>query len=324
MRNILKQVTDGDLRMIKIFKAVVDHEGFSKASTFLNIHLSTVSSYIRKLEGRIGLTLCHRGNKGFRLTVEGDDFYKAINELLASVEKYQLNVNKIHQQHKGRVKIGILHDHNLVKEFNFSQAIQDFNRYAPDVTLEIESLENRNILAKLQDGSYDFALVSSLTPSLSPSPSLNYIKLCDKPISLYCSKEHPLFEMPDSDINDELIAQYPSIWLNYVSHEDYRFLAPEFNFKYESNSMEASIYGILSGAYIGALSDGLADSLVQKGQIKAIKPTSYRFEHSKITLATSKFYQPCQLGVKFIEFILQAHNIDVAQSKLELNLRDIN
>ena len=61
-----------DLRLLKVFDAVVRHRGLAAAQSELNISLSTISNHVTALEERLGLQLCQRGRGGFRLTDKGE------------------------------------------------------------------------------------------------------------------------------------------------------------------------------------------------------------------------------------------------------------
>src|SRR5581483_6920367 len=66
-RAILGQVSDLDLRLMRVFKAVVECGGMAAAELELNIGTSTVSRHVKDLETRLGLRLCRRGRGGFAL-----------------------------------------------------------------------------------------------------------------------------------------------------------------------------------------------------------------------------------------------------------------
>ena len=70
-RAVLGQLSDMDLRLLQVFKAVVECGGMAAAELELNIGTSTVSRHVKDLETRLGLTLCRRGRAGFALTPEG-------------------------------------------------------------------------------------------------------------------------------------------------------------------------------------------------------------------------------------------------------------
>ena len=74
----LGQLGDMDLRLLRVFKTVVDCGGMAAAELELNIGTSTVSRHVKDLEVRLGLTLCRRGRAGFSLTAEGEQIYEDV------------------------------------------------------------------------------------------------------------------------------------------------------------------------------------------------------------------------------------------------------
>ena len=65
---LLGQVSDVDMRLLRVFGAVVRCGGISAAELELNIGRSTISRHLKDLETRLGVTLCHRGRGGFVLS----------------------------------------------------------------------------------------------------------------------------------------------------------------------------------------------------------------------------------------------------------------
>ena len=49
------QVSDVDLRLLRVFRNVVDSGGFAAAELQLNIGRSTISRHIKDLEARLGV-----------------------------------------------------------------------------------------------------------------------------------------------------------------------------------------------------------------------------------------------------------------------------
>ena len=70
-RAVLGQISDADIRLLRVFQAVADCGGMTAAELELNISTSTISRHVKDLETRLGLTLCRRGRGGFALTPEG-------------------------------------------------------------------------------------------------------------------------------------------------------------------------------------------------------------------------------------------------------------
>src|SRR5688572_26233314 len=86
---VLGQLSDMDLRLLKVFKSVADCGGMAAAELELNIGSSTVSRHVKDLETRLGLVLCRRGRAGFALTAEGQRVYNETLRLLASVDAFR-------------------------------------------------------------------------------------------------------------------------------------------------------------------------------------------------------------------------------------------
>jgi len=64
-RAVLGQLSDMDLRLLQVFKSVVECGGLAAAELELNIATSTISRHLKDLETRLGLVLCRRGRAGF-------------------------------------------------------------------------------------------------------------------------------------------------------------------------------------------------------------------------------------------------------------------
>lgn len=60
-RALLGQLTDMDLRLLRVFRSVVQCGGMAAAELELNIGISTISRHVKDLETRLGLVLCRRG-----------------------------------------------------------------------------------------------------------------------------------------------------------------------------------------------------------------------------------------------------------------------
>ena len=61
---VLGQISDTDIRLLRVFRSVVECGGMAAAELELNISTSTISRHIKDLETRLGLTLCRRGRGG--------------------------------------------------------------------------------------------------------------------------------------------------------------------------------------------------------------------------------------------------------------------
>ncbi len=83
------QLQDMDLRLLRVYKAIVESGGFSAAQVELNVSRSTISASMSDLETRLGLKLCKRGRSGFSLTSAGSQVYDTTLQLLNSMDVFR-------------------------------------------------------------------------------------------------------------------------------------------------------------------------------------------------------------------------------------------
>ena len=101
------KVNDVDLRLMRVFKAVIECGGLSAAQTELGVGRSTISRQISDLETRLGLRLCHRGRSGFYLTQQGRQAIEYIDKFLISTEDFASGIASISNQMVGNLEIGM-------------------------------------------------------------------------------------------------------------------------------------------------------------------------------------------------------------------------
>ena len=89
---MLGTLSEGDIRLLKVFAKVVEAGGFSAAQIALNVSQSTISTHMTTLEHRLGVRLCQRGRSGFKLTDKGQLIYQASQRLFASLEEFRSGV----------------------------------------------------------------------------------------------------------------------------------------------------------------------------------------------------------------------------------------
>ena len=102
------QVHDVDLRLLRIFVAIVECGGLAAAESRLNIGRSTISSHLSDLEIRLGVKLCKRGRSGFELSEPGRVTYQASLELLQQCDAFANTVASSKNELSGRVSVSVI------------------------------------------------------------------------------------------------------------------------------------------------------------------------------------------------------------------------
>jgi LysR family transcriptional regulator, transcriptional activator for bauABCD operon len=88
-RKPLPEFTDYDLRLLRVFDAVVRGSGFASAEVLLNKSKSAISIDISSLETRLGVTLCRRGRSGFALTAHGKEIHALAHDLFTQLREFR-------------------------------------------------------------------------------------------------------------------------------------------------------------------------------------------------------------------------------------------
>ncbi len=151
---LLGNVTDNDLRLLRVFRAVVACGGFAAAELELNINRSTISRHIKDLETRLGVTLCRRGRGGFSLTPEGEQVHASAMKIMAAVDEFQHDVDELHQQLTGTLSIAIFDKTASNPDCRIHEAFARFDELAPDVKLDLHVEPINAIERGVMEGRY--------------------------------------------------------------------------------------------------------------------------------------------------------------------------
>lgn len=301
-KSLVKNIGDADLKLLRIFKSVVESGGLAAAETDLNIGRSTISKYLSDLEYRLDLRLCNRGPAGFSLTGDGENVLRAADKLLESVENFRAEVNEIKHNLVGTIRLAMFDQCASNPESYLGASINAFNTRAPDVEIELSVEPPTTIEAMVIGGQIDIGILAEHRPS----PSLNYTPLYGENMYLYCSSKHPLFSRkPDELTMDEVrSASYAGISVNSPNLHVGQKLRLRRAAKVQ-NEQALSLL-ILSGRYIGFLPDHLAEEFVKRGEMQAVLPdkANYRAEFSAVTRRSP---DPQRITKIFLETLAEQH-----------------
>ncbi len=265
------QLGDIDIRLLKVFRSVVEAGGFSAATVNLGIGCSTISLHISDLEKRLNMRLCKRGRGGFKLTVNGKQVYQLTLSLLSSIDRFRGQLNEMHDQIIGGLRIGITDNMVWDPEFDLASVFRRYAEIAPDVTTTVEILPPERIEQYLLSHHLDLGIL----PCLQKVSELRYLFMFQEDNYLYCSKDHPLFDKDDTEISEAELRM-----CNYVQKAPVSKVLREAKRLFKSNAaavdIEAIVYFLLSGKYIGFLPKNYARIWTEKGELRQIFPERFK------------------------------------------------
>ena len=258
------QVSDIDIRHLRVFKAVVECGGFSAAEVQLNISRSAISLSMADLEQRLGLHLCQRGRAGFSLTAEGTRVYEAVLQLLASLEGFRTRVNAIHAHLTGELNIGITDNLVTMHHMHITNALTRLKQRGPEVRINISMLPPSQIEVAVMDGRLQIGVV----PQLRVLSGLDYLSLYEENSRLYCSDQHPLFRHADPDLDQ--IGACDAVVPAYAQTAEIKARHQRLKASATATDREGIAFLILTGCFIGFLPDHFARQWVEAGRMRAL------------------------------------------------------
>ncbi|EPC01002.1 LysR family transcriptional regulator [Litchfieldella anticariensis FP35 = DSM 16096] len=273
------QLGDADLRLLRIYKKVVECGGFSAAEVELNISRAAISMAMNDLETRLGLRLCQRGRSGFALTDEGSEVYEATQQLLASVEGFRTRVNSLHAWLKGELNIGITDNLVTIPEMYITNALSALKERGPDVRINIRMIPPSDIELAVLDG----RLHTGVVPTLKTLSGLNYLSLYEETSQLYCASGHPLFDA--EGVTEKQLANCDAVIPAYAQTAKIKAQHEHLRSAATATDREGIAFLILSDRYIGYLPTHYAERWVRDGRMRALNPQRWHYltHYSAIT-----------------------------------------
>ncbi|MFF7063750.1 LysR substrate-binding domain-containing protein [Pseudomonas sp. NPDC008258] len=290
----LHQVSDFDLRLLRVFKTVAECGSFSGAESALGITRSAISLHMGDLEKRLGMRLCQRGRAGFALTDEGREVLRASETVLVAIEGFRSEVNQMHQQLRGDLNVAIVNNLVTQPKMRITHALKAVRAEGSGVRINLSMSTPGEIERGLLDGHLHVGAV----PLISPLSGLDYSLLYEERSNLYCSHEHPLFAHAAS-VTDEQLAQADAVVPTYRMTAEAIGLHQLLNFAASATDREGIAFLILTGSYIGFLPDHYAATWVEKGIMAALDPNRLHFD-AKLAIATRKGRRPNMILERFL------------------------
>ena len=262
-----------DLRLLRVFIALADANGFPGAQITLNLSPSTLSMHLADLERRIGGQLCVRGRKAFRLTELGHATYEAASALFRDIDTFRARVGAASRRLTGRLRLGIVDGVISSSVLGLQGALNGMLEADVDVFVDLIQATPLELEKAVEEGRLDVVI----GPFGQRAPGVVYAPIFRELHHLYCGRRHLMFDSPDVAISRAQIEQARLSVRGYRHMEDlYRIGHPRA--AASVLQMEAQAMLILSGRYLGFLPCHIAERFVLSGDMRAIQPQTYAFE----------------------------------------------
>lgn len=270
-------ITEYDIKLLNVFKSVVENGGFAAAEMELGLTRSTISIHMSSLETRLRLTLCQRGRGGFALTPDGRQVYHASLTLFDAMNDFSNSVSQLSQQLSGNLVV--LHSDILdqTRSQLLAQLVAKINESSPDLRITIDGDRIENIeRALIKDKAH-----VGLFPDYRRMSGLRYKPAFDEQIFLCCSHKHPLFEVNEADINDNTLQLYPAVVPGVEISPAGRVEVKKLNAGATAYQFDSRKALIASGKYIGYLPQSYFENELLSGTFKVLCAQRYYYHFSQ-------------------------------------------
>jgi LysR family transcriptional regulator, low CO2-responsive transcriptional regulator len=170
---------------LRIFESVARHSSFSRAAEELEVSQPYVSTQIQELEGRLRVTLFRRVGRRVYLTEAGVLLNRHANELLQRVAGTEHEIAELRKVIVGRLDLATV---VIAAEHVLPQALGEFRAQYPEVTLNLQVHNSKEVEEGVADGRYELGI----TLSHSPSDDLKVEKFGVDELVVVVSKRHRL------------------------------------------------------------------------------------------------------------------------------------
>ena len=279
----MRRLTDVDLRLIRVFRAIVECQGLAGAELVLNLSQSRVSASLAELEARLGVRLCRRGRSGFALTEAGTTVYEASHELFEAVDRFCNQAGTVAANLRRVLRLGTVDAMVTNADLPLPRVLAEFRRQNPSVVIDFAIAGPEELEAQLVAGSRDVLII----PCANKRSELDYVPVLEERQSLYCARGHPLFGIADAAITNAVLSDHPFVARGYLHQYDLKRIG-QHGEEATVEMMEAQLVLVLSGAFIGYLPAHYAQAWVDRGELRALRDERYGYD--------SAFYLVTQRG----------------------------
>jgi DNA-binding transcriptional LysR family regulator len=139
---------DLDIRKLRYFAAVAEHQHFGRAAEQLYIAQPVLSRQIRALENELGCVLLNRTTRSVQLTTAGLQLQKEARTVLGSVDAA---LRRVHEADRGVERLVI----GFMPGLRVSEVIRAYTANDPGVDIELKQLHWWEQDAPRRDGRVD-------------------------------------------------------------------------------------------------------------------------------------------------------------------------
>ncbi|MCM6778790.1 LysR substrate-binding domain-containing protein [Nocardia sp. CDC159] len=163
-----------ELRQLRYFVTVVEEANFTRAAARLHLAQPGLSAQIRQLERELGQPLLDRSGRTVTPTAAGAAVLPHARAALAAAERVRETVDEFTGLLRGHIRLGTISG-VAMGEFDIADVLAGFHADHPQVEITLTETSSDAMLADLERGALDIALVGLTGQELDPRLSLDIV-----------------------------------------------------------------------------------------------------------------------------------------------------
>lgn len=271
-------VSDADLRLLRVFRAVAKAGGFVKAQDELGINQPSISAHIANLEQRLGVRLCERGRGGFSLTRDGEEVLREAQSLLSHVEDASSRLQALGKKSATLARVGVVDGLSGAPGNPLAVAMATAKKRSRDLRIRVGIYDFLECLNGVLDRSLDIGVVGVRDAS-DLSPDLDVRHLFDETSGLFSTPDHPCALAPDPEAQMERLKAARISAQSFVQNpvgSGLSVIVQDEGFEISQSNVEATLYLALAGSHVGLIPDHISAPWVEQGRLVPILPAQFR------------------------------------------------
>ncbi|TDQ40753.1 LysR family transcriptional regulator [Aureibacillus halotolerans] len=267
---------------MKTFLEVEKQGSYTNAASTLGYAQSSVTAHIQKLEAAYGIVLFERFGRNMRLTSAGRLLLPYAQDI---VRLHKESLEKVAGQTNGSISIGTVES---VAAFYLPAFLQAFRNNWPHVSISVEPLQEKQILAAIKNGTLDIGFI--LDPP-GVHEGLQCVQLRREPLMIVTRPDHRFKDKQELTVfdldNEPLIlteegCTYRAMLLQGMAEANVRCVI-----SYELGSLHAMKQSIQQGSGVALLPQMVVEEELQQHRLIAT-PYVHPMNHFYIQMVYAK------------------------------------
>lgn len=173
------------LETLSIFCDVVRHHSFSRGATANDVSQSAASQAVRQLERRLGTQLIDRSKRPWRLTTDGELFFKGCQEIVDRYHELEDTLQRRQHPSGYRVRLATIYSVHLN---DLSAYVERFQKSLPGADVDVAYMHPDQVYERVLADECDLGLLSFA----NPGRALTVIPWVDQRMVVACLPDHRL------------------------------------------------------------------------------------------------------------------------------------